>query len=294
MPVYNGEKFIKKALDSLLAQTFTDFELIISDNASTDSTALICKEYANKDKRIKYIRQTENRGGKFNFNFVCQKACADYFMWAAVDDIWDKDFIKTLYDAIRTDKNNVAAFCPYNFINEHGQFVEDVRKIDYSGSIIRRLYKFIWHYDDRFIYGLFKTNMINNMLLPTWWGINSKTLANTAYPPIFYILSSGGVVFAGSVPLWFYRLHNDKHYQFGVNSENRILLKYSFCLRKINIIFESIKNIYSGSGSFLTTAICLPGLVIRCVYDCGCMVKDTIVNLTKRFSKCSHISCRRD
>jgi cellulose synthase/poly-beta-1,6-N-acetylglucosamine synthase-like glycosyltransferase len=60
MPVYNGELYLHEALDSLLSQTFKDFELIISDNASTDSTALICKQYAGKDRRIKYIRQLNN------------------------------------------------------------------------------------------------------------------------------------------------------------------------------------------------------------------------------------------
>ena len=60
MPVYNGEKFIREAIDSLLAQTFSDFELIISDNCSTDKTQEICKEYASKDPRVKYLRQIEN------------------------------------------------------------------------------------------------------------------------------------------------------------------------------------------------------------------------------------------
>jgi len=70
MPVYNGEKYIREALDSLLAQTFTDFELIISDNASTDGTQVICEEYAARDPRIRYVRQRENRGAVANFRFV--------------------------------------------------------------------------------------------------------------------------------------------------------------------------------------------------------------------------------
>lgn len=283
MPVYNGENFIREALDSLLAQTFTVFELIISDNASTDSTSLICREYANKDKRIKYIRQTENRGAQFNFWFVCQKACGDYFMWAAADDTWDKDFIKILYKAIVMDKNNVSAFCPYTCTNEKGQFVGDVRKRDYSGNIIRRLYKFIWCYDDGFWYGLFKKNIINNVKFPTWWGINSNVLANACYPPLFFILSSGNFVFTDSVPLMFKRLHNYKQYQFEINSENRILKYYSFFLRKINVFFESIKNIYSGSNSLLITVICLPGLAIRCVYDCTVHLTGVTIKIIKQF-----------
>jgi glycosyltransferase involved in cell wall biosynthesis len=86
MPVYNGEKYIREALDSLLAQTFGDFELIISDNHSTDDTPNVCKEYAAKDSRIKYIRQAENIGANANFEFVLQQAIGEFFMWAACDD----------------------------------------------------------------------------------------------------------------------------------------------------------------------------------------------------------------
>ena len=93
MPVYNGELFIREALDSLLAQTFTDFELIISDNCSTDGTEAICREYADKDSRIRYVRQAENRGATANFKFVFDEAVGEYFMWAAADDIWNKDFL---------------------------------------------------------------------------------------------------------------------------------------------------------------------------------------------------------
>ncbi len=94
MPVYNGEPFIREALDSLLAQTFTDFDLIISDNASTDGTEAICQEYAAKDKRIRYIRQTENRGATANFQFVLDEAVGEYFMWAAADDRWGELFVE--------------------------------------------------------------------------------------------------------------------------------------------------------------------------------------------------------
>lgn len=93
MPVYNGAKYIREALDSLLAQTFTDFELIISDNASTDATQSICEEYARRDPRIRYVRQAENNGAITNFRFVLDCARADLFMWAAYDDLWAADYL---------------------------------------------------------------------------------------------------------------------------------------------------------------------------------------------------------
>lgn len=93
MPVYNGAQYIREALDSLLAQTFSDFELIISDNASSDSTQVICEEYARRDSRIRYVRQSENKGAAANFRFVLDCAKADLFMWAAYDDLWAPNYL---------------------------------------------------------------------------------------------------------------------------------------------------------------------------------------------------------
>lgn len=96
MPVYNGEKYIIEAVDSLLAQTFTDFELIISDNCSTDGTSDICKEYTSIDSRVRYVRQDKNIGASANFMFVFQEASGEFFMWAAHDDLWDKSWLEVL------------------------------------------------------------------------------------------------------------------------------------------------------------------------------------------------------
>ncbi len=93
MPVYNGARYIREALDSLLGQTFTDFELIISDNASIDNTEAICREYAAKDQRIRYIRQSQNLGASANFKFVLDEALGEYFMWAAYDDKWSSNYL---------------------------------------------------------------------------------------------------------------------------------------------------------------------------------------------------------
>jgi len=103
VPVYNGGPFIHQALDSLLAQTFTDFELIISDNASTDETEKICKQYEKKDIRIRYVRQSQNRGALWNFNFVLQEAQGEYFMWAAADDLWLPTFVSECYIVLEND-----------------------------------------------------------------------------------------------------------------------------------------------------------------------------------------------
>lgn len=110
LPVFNGELFIRKALDSLLEQTFSDFELIISDNASTDSTQRICEKYAEIDTRIIYIRQPINKGIVANFKFTFSQARGEYFMWAAADDMWTKDCLMQWVSILDTDPSVALAF----------------------------------------------------------------------------------------------------------------------------------------------------------------------------------------
>ncbi len=121
MPVYNGEKFLKTSVESLLSQTFTNFELIISDDFSKDSTKQICEEFAAKDDRIRYIRQPKNIGITENFNYLLQFATAPYFMWAAQDDLWEKAYIEKCILALQ--ENPCAVFCSPKtiFISEDGE-----------------------------------------------------------------------------------------------------------------------------------------------------------------------------
>lgn len=105
MPVYNGENFIKEAIDSILAQTFEDFELIISDNASTDGTAEICRAYATKDQRIRYYRNGQNIGAAKNFNSVFNLSSGEYFKWAAHDDVLAPEFLERCVEVLDRDSS---------------------------------------------------------------------------------------------------------------------------------------------------------------------------------------------
>jgi len=110
LPVYNGENYLIEALDSLLTQTFEDFELIISDNASTDNTQEICQAYAAKDARIRYYRQDRNMGTAWNYNFVFEKANADYFKWAAHDDLCAPQFLEKCVTVLDQDPSVVLSY----------------------------------------------------------------------------------------------------------------------------------------------------------------------------------------
>ena len=124
MPVYNGENFLKEALDSILAQTFENFELIISDNASTDSTEEICQEYAAKDKRISYHRNEQNIGGCRNFNRVFELSNSEYFKWATHDDLCAPELLEQCVEALDKRSSVVLAYPRTVIIDEQGREVE--------------------------------------------------------------------------------------------------------------------------------------------------------------------------
>ncbi len=110
MPVYNGGESMRRALDCLLAQTHSNFELIISDNASTDSvTKVITEEYAQRDSRIRLTRQPFNQGAVPNFIWVLHQAKGDYFMWAAHDDFWSSNYVEALANRLEQVPEAVLA-----------------------------------------------------------------------------------------------------------------------------------------------------------------------------------------
>ena len=102
LAVYNGAEFLEETLDSILAQTYTNYKLIISDNASTDRTEAICRSYAGQDPRIQYIRQRENIGACANFNFLFTEARGRYFKWAAADDLLALDYLARCVELLET------------------------------------------------------------------------------------------------------------------------------------------------------------------------------------------------
>lgn len=115
-------KFIEAALDSIITQTYTDFELIISDNTSTDKTEAICKAYASRDDRIRYYRNDKNLGAAPNFNRVFQLSSGEYFKWAAYDDVLEPEFLTRCVEVL--DLNPWVVFCSprVKVIDESGIF----------------------------------------------------------------------------------------------------------------------------------------------------------------------------
>nr|NJM03069.1 glycosyltransferase family 2 protein [Desulfobacula sp.] len=124
MPVFNEEKYLKESIVSILDQDYENFELIISDNASTDQTECICIEFAQKDSRIKYIRNNVNIGAHNNFFKVFKKAKGEFFMFAGGHDLWSKNFISTCMKTLQESPGTVLSFATTIWIDKSNQPVE--------------------------------------------------------------------------------------------------------------------------------------------------------------------------
>ena len=120
MPVYNGEPFLEETLDAILAQTFKDFEVVISDNASTDETQAICYDYMAKDTRIRYVRNEINLGAAKNYNRVFELDAGDYFKWAAADDLFTPDYLASCVAVLDTQPDVILCYPKTIIIDEHG------------------------------------------------------------------------------------------------------------------------------------------------------------------------------
>jgi glycosyltransferase involved in cell wall biosynthesis len=186
VPIYNGESFVRRALDALLAQDYENFEIIISDNASTDNTREICQEYAARDPRIKLHANEQNLGARVNFEIVVELAQGKYFMWAAVDDGWHPTFVSTLVEELESHPEAGTAMCAIDLVNEDGLLIDTVR-FGGADSPNRKTHfqMFLWFTsptrkkNNVFIYGLFRRELIQNTfpLLPPLG------------PPLEYILT---------------------------------------------------------------------------------------------------------
>lgn len=110
LPVYNSERYVSESIDSLLGQTFRDFVLVISDNASTDRTADICQRYAKADPRVQYHRNPVNIGNPRNFNRVFALTKTPYLKWSTADDWWAPTFLEKALQVVESDPSVVLCY----------------------------------------------------------------------------------------------------------------------------------------------------------------------------------------
>jgi glycosyltransferase involved in cell wall biosynthesis len=177
LPVYNGERCLRLALDSLVAQDYPNFEIIICDNASADSTEAICREYAARDRRIHYHRGDCNRGAVWSFNRVFELSTGRYFMWAAHDDLRDAQYLRCCVEAL--ERNPAAVMCctDVKLIDEQGrevsesQFPHGIRPLGATPwERIHAIAKANYWYD---FYGLIRSEILaQTRLCQRVWGFD--------------------------------------------------------------------------------------------------------------------------
>jgi glycosyltransferase involved in cell wall biosynthesis len=125
LPVYDGDRFLEHAIDSVLGQDLEDLELIISDNGSTDRTEEICRTYQAKDSRVRYYREEANRGAAWNYNRVVELARAPYFKWMAHDDVCASSMLRRCVEVLDAGGSDVVlAYPKTTLIDDEGEVIE--------------------------------------------------------------------------------------------------------------------------------------------------------------------------
>jgi len=179
IPVYNGEKFIRKCIESVLQQTNRNFELIISDNASTDSTPEICKEFLNKDDRISFVRQDKNMGQNWNFNFLLEKANGEYFVWVAADTFLLPEFLEKNIAVLESQDKVVGCISKIKIVDNSIDRFETQKRIlkkiglvyrpfdtlPITGNYNERIRKYLKHFPWEMFYSVFRTKALRDSVV---------------------------------------------------------------------------------------------------------------------------------
>jgi glycosyltransferase involved in cell wall biosynthesis len=170
IPVYNGERYLKQALDSIIKQDYSNLEIIISDNCSTDKTKDICLEYALQDSRIKYHRQEINIGATANFNFILKLASGIFFTWAACDDFLGSSYVRKCVDKLYKYPKAIGCCSDINFVNEDGtirtSWTQSYSNIDgLDKNIVERVREITRKVGWYGIYSVFRTDILRQTSL---------------------------------------------------------------------------------------------------------------------------------
>jgi glycosyltransferase involved in cell wall biosynthesis len=168
LPVYNGQKHLGAAIESHLAQSFGDFDLVISDNGSTDTTREICASYASKDKRIKYLRSDENRGILWNHRRVFEgvESPTQYFRWAGGDDIMEPELLGTMVTLLEGRPEVEAVVPATKNIDDDGQIIGSMAKVLdlQSSDVVERAREvLVANYQHVIAYGLLRVSTLRRM-----------------------------------------------------------------------------------------------------------------------------------
>ena len=255
LPVYNGEKYLAVAIDSVLAQTFRDFELIIADNASTDRTQEICDAYAKRDSRIRYMRHPANRGASFNYNFVFHEARAHYFKWIAHDDFIAPSFLGACVESLNSDQSAVLAYTHHIDVDENGAVLRTVsRSKGQEDDISTRFWELMEGlYTCEEVFGLIRSSVLCKTPLIADYTDSDRTLLGE--------LSLYGKFREVRQPLFFHRMHAESSVRnFPVFRERAVWfnpnLRGRLILSAWRQFFQMIRAIFRAPIRIVTRLAC--------------------------------------
>lgn len=178
LAVRNGALYLAQALDSILAQTFDDFEVIICDNASTDATEKICRAYMEKDARIFYTRNPSNIGGANNENLTFAKARGEYFRWAAHDDMLAPNLLAKCVAMLDSQPDVVLCYTYVTEINDTGSVIQITRRDKGMGSQPHQRMHDLMHRDHtcEMTYGVIRSETLRKTRLQQNYTDSDRTL----------------------------------------------------------------------------------------------------------------------
>jgi glycosyltransferase involved in cell wall biosynthesis len=199
MPVYNGANYIRVAIASCLAQDFKDFELIITDNASTDRTEEICREFVVQDPRVRYVRNRKNLGAGPNYNLGFELARGRYFKWCAHDDVISPDYLRATVAALEATPTATLAFTRTQCMDEAGAPIDlvgaestAIRDSDPAKRFAQAIRQMGTCYA---IFGLFRADALRKSTLHRpYYGSDRALLAEVALLG-FFVRTDQGVFF---------------------------------------------------------------------------------------------------
>lgn len=273
-PVYNGERYLAKALDSVLAQTFGDFELIVTDNASTDATEQICREYAARDPRVRYVRNDHNVGVVANFNLGIELSRGEYFRWHCYDDLMAPRCLEACLGEMEADKTLAVTQCATELIDENGCHVEMFDRewqLDAPEAHVR-FWSMLWTRCFPPIFGLMRSDLVRktHMFRP-YVGADRYFLAE--------LLLLGGLKYVPEC-LFSIRVHPQAYRVRGNNPEVRRHW-YTPGARRLPAFMQMPMTAWA----FLTTAIYAPvnwADKLRCLGHVGGWTLEQMLGIARR------------
>jgi glycosyltransferase involved in cell wall biosynthesis len=178
LPVYNGDNFLLEAIDSIRSQTFEDWELIISDNASVDTTESICRSLAAEDPRVHYHRQPRNLGAGPNYNFVFHRAQGRYFKWVSHDDRIDPDFLERCLGRLEAEPATVLCHGLLVDTDEAGETIGEFRRHTTSHRDPAQRFRGVIRQDHNCaeVFGLIRADVLSRSILIKDYTDSDRTL----------------------------------------------------------------------------------------------------------------------